>query len=280
MDVTIVTWVVAISGLVLIGLLGLLQLAALVRPRTPWTVKTVYGGDPGATDPTAYFAFNQGLAWADVLLWVPLQVAASVGMLLGQEWGFLLAIAASVPYVYSAIPLFIWDRRSGLPRGLLGHHLGDVASVRRRPGALRAGATGGARLEQPAPIAVAATTMKPRAIWRTPTILAGRGGRARVIRCMTISPMTASPPSTIAGARSTAAAAIATAARSPVSAGPGGASTPMDALHLRAYMRDGGDHARAQDRARPRRPGSRPHRPRAWPWGRLPRPPASPRPPA
>ena len=113
MDVTIVTWVVAITGLVLIGLLGLLQLAALVRPRTPWTVKTVYGGDPGATDPTAYFAFNQGLAWADVLLWVPLQVAAAVGMLLGQEWGFLLAIAASVPYVYSAIPLFIWDRDLG-----------------------------------------------------------------------------------------------------------------------------------------------------------------------
>jgi len=113
MDVTLGTWVVAVSGLVLIGLLGSLQLAAVVRPRAPWTIKTVYGGDPGSTDPTAYFAFNQGLAWADVLLWVPLQVIGSIGMLLGQEWGFLLALAASVPYVYTAIPIFIWDRDLG-----------------------------------------------------------------------------------------------------------------------------------------------------------------------
>jgi hypothetical protein len=113
MDVTIATWAVAITGLVLIGLLGALQLAAVVRPRAAWTVRTVYGGDPDATDPTAYFAFNQGLAWADVLLWVPLQVAGSIGMLLGQEWGFLLALAASAPYVYTAIPIFVWDRDLG-----------------------------------------------------------------------------------------------------------------------------------------------------------------------
>lgn len=113
MEVTIVTVGIAIAGLVLIGLLGLLQLAAVVRPRAAWTVKTVYGGDPAATDATAYFAFNQGFAWADVLVWVPLQIAGSVGMLLGQEWGFLLALAASVPYIYSAAPMFIWDRDLG-----------------------------------------------------------------------------------------------------------------------------------------------------------------------
>lgn len=113
MDVTLMTWVVALVGLVLIGLLGALQLVAVLRPRARWTVETVYGGDPGATDATAYFAFNQGFAWADVLVWVPLQVVASVGMLLGQEWGFLLALAAAVPWVYTAIPFFIWDRDLG-----------------------------------------------------------------------------------------------------------------------------------------------------------------------
>jgi len=113
MDATLVTAIVAVTGLVLIGLLGAMQLAAVLRPRAAWTVKNVYGGDPDATDPTAYFAFNQGLAWADVLLWVPLQVAGSIGMLLGQEWGFLLALAASVPYVYAAVPMFVWDRDLG-----------------------------------------------------------------------------------------------------------------------------------------------------------------------
>ncbi|MFG1691649.1 hypothetical protein ACGF5M_05805 [Gemmatimonadota bacterium] len=36
-----------------------------------------------------------------------------VGMLLGEQWGFLLALVASVPFWYSAVPLFIWDRDMG-----------------------------------------------------------------------------------------------------------------------------------------------------------------------
>ena len=113
MDVTTSTWIIAIAGLVLIGLLGGLQLVAVVRPRSAWTVKNVYGGEPSATDPTAYFAYNQGYAWADVFFWAPLQVAGSIGMLLGHRWGFVLALAASVPFVYAAVTNFIWDRDLG-----------------------------------------------------------------------------------------------------------------------------------------------------------------------
>ena len=113
MDVTVFTWIVAIGGLVLIILLSSLQLVAVVRPRAQWTIDNVYGGTPEATDPTAYFAFNQGFAWADPFFWAPLQVAGSIGMLLGEEWGFLLALAASVPFVYTAITIYIWDRDLG-----------------------------------------------------------------------------------------------------------------------------------------------------------------------
>jgi len=84
MEVTLATWVVAIGGLVLIGLLGSLQLVAILRPRTAWTVSNVYGGDPESTDPTAFFAFNQGLAWADPVFWAPLQIAGSIGMMVGE----------------------------------------------------------------------------------------------------------------------------------------------------------------------------------------------------
>jgi len=113
MDVTLATWIIALAGLLLIGLLGSLQLVAVVRPRAQWTVDNVYGGTPGATDETAYFAFNQGFAWADVAFWVPLQIVGSLGMLLGHRWGFLLALAAAVPYVYTGFPMFIWDRDLG-----------------------------------------------------------------------------------------------------------------------------------------------------------------------
>lgn len=104
------TWVVGVSGLVLMGLLVGLQLVAVLRPRSSWTVENVYGGDPGSTDPVAYFAVNLGWAWADVLLWGPIQIAGSLGLLLGMRWGFLLALMGSVPFLYTAITIFIWDR--------------------------------------------------------------------------------------------------------------------------------------------------------------------------
>jgi hypothetical protein len=113
MEVTAMTWIVAVVGLVLIGLLGGLQFVAVVRPRADWTIENVYGSRPPTDESTAYFAFNQGYAWADSLFWAPVQIAGSIGMLAGERWGFLLALVASVPFWYTAIPLFIWDRDLG-----------------------------------------------------------------------------------------------------------------------------------------------------------------------
>ena len=113
MDATPMTWIIALIGLGLIGILFVVQLVAVLRPRAAWTITNVYGGTPETTDPTAYFAFNQGYAWADAFFWAPLQIIASIGMLLGERWGFLLALVASVPFWYTAIPIFIWDRDLG-----------------------------------------------------------------------------------------------------------------------------------------------------------------------
>ena len=110
MQVTATTWVVALLGLAIIGLLATLQLVAAVHPRADWTIRNVYGSTPERTDPTAYFAYHLGQALADVAIWAPLQIAGSVGMLLGERWGFLLALMASVPYVYTAVLVFVWDR--------------------------------------------------------------------------------------------------------------------------------------------------------------------------
>jgi hypothetical protein len=112
-EVTLSSMAVAIAGLFVMGILFVAQLVAVISPRGSWTVDNVYGGSPGPTDATAYFAFNQGLAWADVFLWAPIQFAGSVGMLLGRRWGFLLALMASVPFVYTGVTIFIWDRDLG-----------------------------------------------------------------------------------------------------------------------------------------------------------------------
>jgi hypothetical protein len=110
------TWAVALIGLGLILLLVVLQLVAVARPHAQWTIDNVYGGSPDDTDPIAYFAFNRASAWADVFLWAPLQIAGSIGMLLGQRWGFLLALLASVPFWYTAVFFYFWDRDLGFRR--------------------------------------------------------------------------------------------------------------------------------------------------------------------
>ena len=121
METTPFTWGVAIVGLALIGIIFVVQLIAVLRPRDQWTIDNVYGGDPSATDPTAYFAFNQGFAWADAVFWAPLQIAASIGMMLGERWGFVMGIAASVPFWYTAVLFFVWDRDLGFRRPTVGY---------------------------------------------------------------------------------------------------------------------------------------------------------------
>jgi len=114
MEVTTMTWVVALAGLLVTAPLLAAQLVAIVSPRSDRTIKHIYGGNPDSTDPKAYFAFNQGLAWADAVFWLPLQIAGSIGMLMGERWGFLVALVASVPFWYTGITIFIWDRDLGI----------------------------------------------------------------------------------------------------------------------------------------------------------------------
>lgn len=121
MEVTVATWVIALIGLSLISILSGLQLVAVTRPRAKWTIENVYGGSPDDTDPTAYFAFNAASAWADPFLLGPLQVAGSIGMLMGQRWGFLLGLMASVPFWYTAMYFYFWDRDLGFRRNTLSY---------------------------------------------------------------------------------------------------------------------------------------------------------------
>lgn len=121
MEVTAATSVIAVTGLGLIVSLGTLQIVALVRPRATWTIDNVYGGSPDETDPKAYFAFNQASAWADPFLWAPLQIVGSIGMLLGERWGFLLGLMASVPFWYTAVFFYFWDRDLGFRKNTLGY---------------------------------------------------------------------------------------------------------------------------------------------------------------
>lgn len=115
MKVTLATKAVAITGLCLALLLSVVQLIAVFYPQDQWTIDNIYGGAPPEENPEAYFAFNQGYAYADAFFWCPLQIVGSIGMLAGgQKWGFLLALMGSMPFMYSGITIFVWDRDMGI----------------------------------------------------------------------------------------------------------------------------------------------------------------------
>ncbi len=64
MEVTVLTWIVAITGLLPMGLLSALQLVAVINPREGWTIENVYGGNPDATDPNGHPALHSAAAGA------------------------------------------------------------------------------------------------------------------------------------------------------------------------------------------------------------------------
>lgn len=104
---------VGILGLAITGILATAQFSAVLRPYDAWTIENVYGGNPDATDPKAYFAINQGWAYADSFFWAPIQLMGCVGMLFGRRWGFLLALIGSTPFWYTSVIIYIWDRDLG-----------------------------------------------------------------------------------------------------------------------------------------------------------------------
>lgn len=110
MAVTSWTIVVAGAGLLFSIVLMGAQIVAVARPRASWTIENIYGGRPDDVDSKAYFVFYQAFARADVFFWLPVQMIGSVGMLMGQRWGFLLALIGSVPFWYTAIMFYVWDR--------------------------------------------------------------------------------------------------------------------------------------------------------------------------
>jgi hypothetical protein len=62
-----------------------------------------------------HFSLNLGFAWTDLLFFVPLFVAGSVGILLGQAWGYMLFGAAGACSLYINITLWFVEKKHVYP---------------------------------------------------------------------------------------------------------------------------------------------------------------------
>lgn len=62
-----------------------------------------------------HFHMSYGAAWADLVVWLPLLVAGSIGVLMGQTWGYALWATSGAISVYINIILWFSERKFVYP---------------------------------------------------------------------------------------------------------------------------------------------------------------------
>lgn len=119
---TIVTWVLVIFGAVTLLPLLLIQLTILIQPQGQKAKDILVAKGEDWRDKT-HFRSALGFAWADWMLLVPLFVAGSAGVLLGQAWGYILWGAAGSISLYANIILWFMEKEYVYPsRGPLAYY--------------------------------------------------------------------------------------------------------------------------------------------------------------
>jgi len=94
---TIVTWLLVVFGAITLAPLVLAQSVMLVRPNSQQAKDILVAKGEDWRDET-HFRSALGLAWADWILVVPLVVSWSIGVVLGQAWGYVLWGALALGY--------------------------------------------------------------------------------------------------------------------------------------------------------------------------------------
>jgi len=112
---TVFTWILVGLGFVFIVLLLLYaQLLTVLQPQSRRTKDLVIGKGEDWRDRT-HFRFAYGAAWADLVVQLPLLSAGSIGVLLGQAWGYLLWAGAGAILVYISLILWFVEREYVYP---------------------------------------------------------------------------------------------------------------------------------------------------------------------
>ncbi len=120
---TLITWVLVIFGLALLfPLLVYVQILVVTAPNSRKTQDLWLGKGEKWRDKTqSEYAYGAG--WADLICWVPLGLAGSIGVLLSQPWGYGMWLASGAITVYINIIYWFSERQYILPaRGALAYY--------------------------------------------------------------------------------------------------------------------------------------------------------------
>jgi len=115
LEPTIVTWILVIFGIVIYLPLKYCQILVIIRPHGQKTKDIAIGKGEDWRDKT-HFRFSYGAAWADWIIQLPLFIAGSIGVLLGQSWGYMIWIAVGAICLYINFILWFSEREYVYPK--------------------------------------------------------------------------------------------------------------------------------------------------------------------
>lgn len=110
LSTTGLTWILVAFGLIfVVPVMVYAQFLMVTNPHDQKIKNIIIGKNQHWRDKT-HLRFAYGCGWADLVWWLPLLVAGSVGVILGHAWGYALWTTSGAISVYISIILWFAER--------------------------------------------------------------------------------------------------------------------------------------------------------------------------
>ena len=107
---SVLAWVLVIFGVLFIFIpIVYVQLSVAINPDSQKTKDMIIGKGEDYRDNT-HARLSYGISISDLIFWLPVLAAGSVGVLMGRKWGYMLWGAAGAISVYISIILWFTER--------------------------------------------------------------------------------------------------------------------------------------------------------------------------
>lgn len=108
-DATIITWIIAIFGVVtFLPLIGA-QCVMISKPNSQKAKDLIIGKGEDWRDKT-HFKSALAFAWADLLIILPLYILGTILVFNGQMWGYVIWISLGVLSIYFSIVFWVMEK--------------------------------------------------------------------------------------------------------------------------------------------------------------------------
>jgi hypothetical protein len=113
-EITFITWIIAIFGAITFSPLMFAQLLMLLKPASQQSKNLIIGKGEDWRDRT-HLKSALAFAWADWLIIFPLLVLSYTGVFLGEIWGLYLWLALGLISVYFSIIFWVMEKEYTYP---------------------------------------------------------------------------------------------------------------------------------------------------------------------